>query len=144
MSEADPLNKTISLLTLNWNKVSIPLPTIFLWNESPTQRVELGLGDILVVSYDASGHTVEYMDSWDYKRTRDFVKVEIRTIVDRQRMLDLMAEIRRIVILLKHDSVSTGYQVWKFRSFIESPASTRKNWAGECSLSFESDGVPNA
>lgn len=140
MAEVDPLDKARTLLDGDWVVANVKKPTIDLWNLlGPLENLKSN--DFVAISYFGDGHTEEYMNHWDYKRTRDKVQFDVRTAVSHQRLLDLMAEIRRIVIARRKDFIGTGYHRWKFIGFRESTDTRRKTWTGVVTTSFESDGV---
>lgn len=121
---------------------SIPKPKVGLWNELGRQSLKRIKQDIVVLKYGPGGETQEFEGhALEFKNYTARIEIEIVTTVGRQRLMDIKAEIRRIINRNQQAMYSAGYQIIRYVGFVESPDATVRNWRGTVSVEMESHGV---
>lgn len=144
VNEPDPLNKVKTILDANWltyDNNALPKPTTYIWNEPTRPDFDLQSGDVLLISYDAGQHTERHRYHMDFRDIMINIKIDINTAISRQRMLNLMGEIRRIVNLYRKSNSTTGYHRWRHKGWQEAEEGNMNVWVGRVLCSFESNGI---
>ena len=146
MPETIPSNVITNMLTLHWTTENYadndaPTPEIVDINEEDGRQIryeQLSLGDLAFVKVDIPAMEETPIGSWVYgNRITKFI-VEIWTEKDRQRLYDMMGEVRRIVHNQMHSLLE--YQRIRFANFNEYTDEHANIWAGRIMI----EGVNNA
>jgi hypothetical protein len=140
----EPLSLIIALFESQWQTYGgrVPKPYVYIWNETPSPRMDLSKRDRATIQYESPAHTEEYEGvPHEYQNRFDNLKIELFTVTGRQRGLDVINEMKRILYANQHNAPATGFQWIRFKSFQESPESRRKNWKFEMRFSLENYGV---
>jgi hypothetical protein len=141
----EPLNVLKTLFESGWQSYGgrVPKPYIYIWNETPSPRLDLSKKERVTIQYEPPGETSEYEGvPHAYRNVIEYVRLEIFTASNRQRLMDVSGELIRIIFVNQHNPGTTGFQTLRFRGFNESPESRRKNWKAEIRLTMENYGVP--
>jgi len=93
-----------------------------------TLRFDLNRGDALVARPGNPALEETPIGNWNYGNRTYNMELEFYTRVDRQRLYDLMAEVRRICHARMHSF--TSFQRVQFRSFTEQAQEQVNIWTG--------------
>jgi|TARA_R110000765_G_scaffold404508_1_gene500772 hypothetical protein len=104
-----------------------------------TTRIDLNRGDYVIVKSGSPSFKEDPIGNWQYVNRTSAVSVNIQTKVSRQRLYDLMAEIRRIAHVRRHSM--TNYQRLQFVTFTESIDSEVNVWVGTVELELINNAV---
>jgi hypothetical protein len=129
MPEPIPVTDVLSELDTQWNSSNVTEPQIIEMNgpSAPT-RVDLNRGDILIGQPGSPTFNEVPIGNWNYVNRTYGVILEITTKTSRQRLYDLMAEIRRICHARRHNM--TNFQRLQFLDFTESVDEQINMWTG--------------
>ena len=129
MPEPIPVTDVLSELDTQWNSSNVTEPQIIEMNgpSAPT-RVDLNRGDILIGQPGSPTFNEVPIGNWNYVNRTYGVILEITTKTSRQRLYDLMAEIRRIFHARRHNM--TNFQRLQFLDFTESVDEQINMWTG--------------
>ena len=129
MPEPIPVTDVLSELDTQWNSSNVTEPQIIEMNgpSAPT-RVDLNRGDILIGQPGSPTFNEVPIGNWNYVNRNYGVILEITTKTSRQRLYDLMAEIRRICHARRHNM--TNFQRLQFLDFTESVDEQINMWTG--------------
>ena len=131
MPETRPSAVIKTMLDTQWNAANVPEPTLVDLNESATERmvrIEIRSGDNIVIRLSTPGFEETPIGNWVYGHRLTRILVEIFTSVSRQRLWDLMAEVRRICHSRMHSL--TEFQRIQFKSFNELVDDNLNIWQG--------------
>ena len=97
-------------------------------------RFDLNKVDVLVSRAGSPAFEEIPLGNWNYANKTYNIEVELYTKVDRQRLYDLMGELRRFC----HDRMHgfTKFQRVQFRNFIEQTQQQTNLWTGIASIQF--------
>ena len=129
MPEPIPVTDVLSELDTQCNSSNVTEPQIIEMNgpSAPT-RVDLNRGDILIGQPGSPTFNEVPIGNWNYVNRTYGVILEITTKTSRQRLYDLMAEIRRICHARRHNM--TNFQRLQFLDFTESVDEQINMWTG--------------
>ena len=129
MAEPIAVTNVLSELDTQWNASNVTAPQIIEMNgaSAPT-RIDLNRGDVLIGQ--PSSPTVEEipLGNWKYVNRIYAVSLEITTKTSRQRLYDLMGEVRRICHARRHSM--TNFQRLQFVAFNEAVDDQLNVWVG--------------
>ena len=129
MAEPIAVTNVLSELDTQWNASNVTEPQIIEMNgaSAPT-RIDLNRGDVLIGQ--PSSPTVEEnpLGNWKYVNRIYAVSLEITTKTSRQRLYDLMGEVRRICHARRHSM--TNFQRLQFVAFNEAVDDQLNVWVG--------------
>mgnify|MGYP001588592953 FL=1 len=125
-----------ALLNAQWNNYTghIPEPQWIVASD-PNQPIRIELlnaGDAVIIRLDTPGLEERPIGTWVYGNRTSRVLLEIATVISRQRLYNLMREIRRICHSQMHSM--TNFQRLQFVSFNELTQTTAQFWSGRCIL----------
>ena len=129
MPEPIPVTDVLSELDTQWNSSNVTEPQIIEMNgpSAPT-RVDLNRGDILIGQPGSPTFNEVPIGNWNYVNRTYGVILEITTKTSRQRLYDLMAEIRRICHARRHNM--TNFLRLQVLDFTESVDEQINMWTG--------------
>ena len=141
-AEPIPSATVKSMLDGNWNEYSgqIPKPTLIDVNEGEIAiRFDLNrLQSCIIIRIDISGETETLRGSgWNYLDRVQVVELMLYTKISRQRLYDILQEIRRVCHNQMHEL--TSYQVVRYRGFTELTNEQQNVWQGRVTLSLENN-----
>ena len=137
-----------TLLDEKWDATlqqKIPKPHIHEVGEEI--RVDIKLGDTVKdyaeVSMSTAGEREVWRGPWSHADIVAEVQVKLTTAESRQRLYDLMQQVRRIVRVNKHnrDYLGDVFQALRYVRFQENVTGRVKNWEGVCYMQLEAAGV---
>jgi len=141
---AEPIAPDIisSMLNTQWdtNDSNIPEPTFFVPNNGLNPiRYDLYTGDYIIIKADSPALEESPIGVWIYGNRMTRVLLEVATRQSRQRLWDLMKEIRRIVHAQMH--LLSQYQRIQFVNFQEIYDDTFRIWKGRVILELLNSSV---
>jgi len=128
-----------------WNTNNVVKPTFVeatgtgLDGASDPIRFDLNRGDILVSRAGSPVFEETPIGNWNYGNRTYNVELELFTRVDRQRLYDLMGEVRRVCHANIHDM--SNFQRVQFRNFVEQTQEHVNIWAGIVNIQFVNQAV---
>lgn len=131
-----------NMLNTQWNTQggSIPTPTfVDVGGVSQPIRVDLNRGDYVLVRGDTPTEEETPIGSWQYGNRLTRVLLELYTQSGRQRLYDLLQEVRRVVHNQMHSLAN--YQRIRYNSFNELTNEQENIWAGRVILTLENNAV---
>ena len=142
MPEPIPSALTTTMLDTYWDSNNVAEPTMFDVN-SGTVGVRANLrnpgGDHIIIKIDTPGQEETPIGNWTYGNRLTRVLLELYTSSSRQRVYDLMAEVRRICHLRMH--LETDYQRIQFRNWTEMVNENQNIWSGRIILEYVNNAV---
>ena len=137
-NEPIPVDEFESLLNTYWNSGNVTEPTHAKVNDgTQAERFDYVSNDLLLYISDSPTFDETAIGNWGYGNQRSRVIIEIYSSVNRQRLYDLMREIRRVT----HDKQSdmTNYQLANFLSFNELTDMAYNVWIGRVIIELIND-----
>jgi|TARA_R110000751_G_scaffold16865_4_gene52884 hypothetical protein len=139
--EPIPAQEVKELLNTYWDVTTtgkIPNPTyVVVTGASQEIRHDLTKGDLLVVR--AGNWREEIIGNYTYGNRYYEVFLEVFTLNQRQRLYDIMQEVKRVVHSKKHSM--DNYQRIAFTDFEDKTDDTFNVWEGRISLELQNAGV---
>lgn len=144
MSEFIPGKTLADFLDDNWKEGNVVKPNIIEINAPPDSfiRADLRTGDVLMVKTDVSGRAESWRGNWAFKDIADTLSIELQTKDSRQRLYDLVAEVKRICEAGMHNI--DDYQAVRFLSFAEANAEEYNIWRLTAKILLQSVGIRTA
>lgn len=137
-----------TLLVGEWDDTlqhKIPKPNIFEAGEEIRTDLKLGgvAKDQMEISMTPSGEREMWRANWAYADITAELQIKISTSESRQRLYDLMSQVRRIMRVNKHNRTYLGdvFQAIRYLRFVEKVTGKIKNWEGVCVCQLEAAGV---
>tara|TARA_R100000808_G_scaffold9273_1_gene25532 strand:- start:1357 stop:1794 length:438 start_codon:yes stop_codon:yes gene_type:complete len=130
MPEPLPVSDVLSELNSQWNASNVTKPTLIEYNggQTTTMRMDLNNSDYLVGQPGSPTLDETPLGNWKYVDRRYSVILELTTKNSRQRLYDLMAEVRRICHSRVHSM--TNFQRLQFSMFNETIGDDLNVWSG--------------
>ena len=121
MPEPLPVSDVLSELNTQWNASNVAKPTLIEYNggQTTTMRIDLNNSDYVIAQPGVPTLDETPIGNWSYVDRNYAVSIELMTKNSRQRLYDLMAEIRRICHARVHSM--TNFQRVQFSAFNEVP-----------------------
>ena len=118
MAEPIPVTNVLSELNGLWNASNVTKPQIVEMNgaDSP-MRIDLNRADYLIGRPGNPSMEETPLGNWTYVNRTYVVNINLQTRESRQRLYDLMQEVRRICHARRHDM--TNFQRIQFLNFNE-------------------------
>lgn len=146
VAEPVPSTLILNMFEQKWDNHSgnVPKPKIIESNTRPENTLEIPLGikeqSVIIIRPDVVGEQETLRDLGAmYKDVKFDVLVEIHSIVNRQRLYDLKAEVRRIIHANMHNF--EGYDICYYRSFSDLGQANLNYWQGIIRVQFMSNKV---
>ena len=134
MPEPLPTKSIITEFNGQWNASNVTKPSLIeatgtgFDSTADPIRFDLNKGDVLVSRAGSPALEETPIGNWNYANKSYNVEVEVFTRTDRQRLYDLMQEIRRICHDRMHDI--TSFQRVQFKGFVEQTQQQANLWTG--------------
>ena len=130
MPEPLPVSDVLSELNTQWNASNVTKPTLIEYNggQTTTMRIDLNNSDYVIVQPGVPTLDETPIGNSSYVDRNYAVSLELMTKNSRQRLYDLMAEIRRICHARVHSM--TNFQRVQFSAFNEVPGDELNVWTG--------------
>lgn len=128
------------MLNTYWNASNVvkPVLTEVTGDDQPI-RIDLNRGDHVIIRVDSPALEERPIGNWTYANRLTKVLLEVVTKEDRQRLYNLMREIRRICHARIHSLVN--YQRIRFDSFNELTNEQQNIWEGRIILTIENNAI---
>ena len=136
-----PTTTILELLEDNWdeNQGEIPKPQLEeATSVEPRINIALEGTDLVIIRLEDSGIQEKWRSNYFYYDVIVNLRLELFTQTSRQRLYDMMQEIRRVMRSKKHNI--TGYQLGRYNSFSELTNEQLNIWGGILRISLESAG----
>ena len=134
MAEPLPTKSIITEFNGQWNAGNVTKPSLIeatgtgFDSTADPIRFDLNKGDVLVSRAGSPALEETPIGNWNYANKNYNVEVELFTRTDRQRLYDLMQEVRRICHDRMHDI--TSFQRVQFKGFVEQTQQQTNLWTG--------------
>ena len=139
-SEPVPIDDIIADLDGQWNASNVVKPSLITVNSANQPlRFDLNVGDHVIGRTGNPAFEEEPIGNWKYGNRTYNISLELWTLSGRQRLYDLMREIRRICHDRKH--ALTDFQRQQFMSFSEEVSEQVNMWTGSIDIKLENNAV---
>ena len=137
-NEPMPANELLTDFDSQWNASNVAKPNLVVvtGNGEPL-RFDLNAGDALVARNSSFSETP--IGPWKYGNRVYSVSIELWTLRERQRLYNIMQEIRRICHARMHSL--TNFQRIQFLNFSEMTTDTVNVWMGTVQVDLVNDAV---
>ena len=137
-NEPLPADELLTEFNSQWNTSNVAKPNLVVvtGNGEPL-RFDLNAGDAVVAR--AGTFTETPIGNWTYGNRTYTVTLEIWTLRERQRLYNIMQEIRRICHARMHSL--SNFQRIQFVNFDEMTSDTVNVWMGNSQISLENSAV---
>ena len=123
-----------------WNASNVTKPSFIKVNAANQPiRFDLNVGDHLVGRAGDPAVEEEPIGNWKYGNRMYNISIELYTLTSRQRLYNLMQEVRRITHNRKHSL--TNFQRQQFMNFSEEVSEQVNIWTGSVSIRLENNAV---
>ena len=139
-TEPIPIDAIMTDLDGQWNASNVTKPSLVTVNAANQPiRFDLNAGDHIVGRTGSPAFEEEPIGNWKYGNRTYNIAIELWTLTSRQRLYDLMREIRRICHARKHSL--TNFQRQQFLSFSEETSEQVNMWTGSIDIKLENNAV---
>jgi len=140
MPEALPINVFITDLESQWNNSNVTTPFfIEVTGTDEPMRFDLNRGDHIVGRAGSPALDEEPIGNWKYGNRTYGIELELYTRSGRQRLYDLMGEVRRICHARMHSL--TGFQRQEFMDFEEESQEHTNVWMGTVNIELVNNAI---
>lgn len=139
-TEPIPVDAIMSELDGQWNASNVTKPSLVTVNgASQPFRFDLNVGDHVIGRTGIPSMQETPIGNWKYGNRVYAVELEIYTLNSRQRLYNLMLEIRRIC----HARLTslTNFQRFQFVNFNEDVSNQANVWTGTITIDLVNNGV---
>ena len=139
--EPIPVDAIMADLDSQWNASNVTEPIYITVNSAITEplRFDLNRGDYVIGRTGSPALEETPIGNWKYGDRAYNVDLEIYTLNSRQRLYNLMQEVRRITHARK--SSLTNFQRQQFMNFSEEVSEQVNVWTGSVSIRLENNGI---
>ena len=139
--EPIPVDAIMADLDSQWNASNVTEPIYITVNSAITEpiRFDLNRGDYIIGRTGSPALEETPIGNWKYGDRAYNVDLEIYTLNSRQRLYNLMQEVRRITHARK--SSLTNFQRQQFMNFSEEVSEQVNIWTGSVSIRLENNAV---
>ena len=140
-NEPIPVDAIMADLDSQWNASNVEEPIYVTVNSAITEplRFDLNRGDYIIGRTGSPAFEESPIGNWKYGDRAYNVDLEIYTLLNRQRIYNLMKEVRRITHNRKHSL--TNFQRQQFMNFSEEVSEQVNIWTGSVSIRLENNAV---
>jgi|TARA_R110000824_G_scaffold29786_1_gene98721 hypothetical protein len=139
-TEILPVANIITELDSQWNASNVTKPVLVeATGAGAPLRIDLNRGDYVIGYPDSPTLEETPIGNWKYVNRAYNVTISIQTRVSRQRLYDLMAEVRRVCHARRHSL--TNFQRLQFQAFNEGVGEQANVWVGDASIRLTNDGI---
>ena len=140
MPEVLPIVDVLADLDTQWNGSNVTEPAFIEVNGvNEPLRFDLNVGDQIVGRAGSPALDEEPIGNWKYGNRTYNIEFEVFTNINRQRLYDLMGEIRRICHARMHSL--TNFQRQQFMSFQEDTSDQVNIWTGVIDIQLINNAV---
>jgi len=139
-TEPIPIDAIMTDLNGQWNANNVVKPALVTVNAANQPiRFDLNTGDHLVGRTGSPAFEEEPIGNRKYGNRTYNISIELWTLTSRQRLYDLMREVRRICHSRMHSL--TDFQRQQFMSFSEETSEQVNMWTGNIEIRLENNAV---
>ena len=138
--EPIPIDAIMTDLNSQWNASNVTKPTLITVNKTNDPiRYDLNRGDMLIGRTGSPSFDEQPIGNWKYGNRAYNVEIELWTLNSRQRLYNLMQEVRRICHARMHSL--TNLQRQEFIDFNEEVSDQVNLWTGTLGIQLQNNGV---
>ena len=138
--EPIPIDAIMTDLNSQWNASNVTKPTLITVNKTNDPiRYDLNRGDMLIGRTGTPSFDEQPIGNWKYGNRAYNVEIELWTLNSRQRLYNLMQEVRRICHARIHSL--TNFQRQEFIDFNEEVSDQVNLWTGTLGIQLQNNGV---
>ena len=138
--EPIPIDAVMTDLNSQWNASNVTKPTLTTVNGANQPfRFDLNAGDHLIGRTGSPAMSETPIGNRKYGDRSYSIEIELYTLNSRQRLFNLMREVRKITHARMHSL--TNFQRQTFISFAEEVSDQARVWTGTISISLENSAV---
>ena len=135
-----PIDAIMTDLNSQWNASNVTKPTLITVNKTNDPiRYDLNRGDMLIGRTGTPSFDEQPIGNWKYGNRAYNVEIELWTLNSRQRLYNLMQEVRRICHARMHSL--TNFQRQEFIDFNEEVSDQVNLWTGTLGIQLQNNGV---
>ena len=139
-TEPVPVTEVMGEFDTNWNASNVTKPQLVeLAGTDAVTRIDLNRGDYVIVRPGSPTLEETPIGNWKYINRMYNITAEIQTRNGRQRLYDLMAEIRKICHVRRHSM--TNFQRLQFLNFNEEVGEQVNVWIGTIELQTVNENI---
>ena len=139
-NEPIPIDAVLADLDSQWNASNVTKPAFITVNAANEPlRFDLNTGDQVIGRTSSPAMDEVPIGNWKYGNRTYNIEIEIFTLNSRQRLFNLMQEIRRICHARIHSL--TNFQRQRFLSFNEENGEQVNVWTGTVEITLENNAV---
>lgn len=140
MPEALPINVVLTDLESQWNNSNVTTPFfIEVTGTDEPMRFDLNRGDHIIGRAGSPALDEEPIGNWKYGNRTYSIELELYTRSGRQRLYDLMGEVRRLCHSRMHSL--TGFQRQEFMDFEEESQEHANVWMGTVNIELVNNAI---
>ena len=140
MPEPVPVTEILAEINTYWDTDNVAKPVLVeLGGTDAATRIDLNRGDYLIGHSGSPSFEEVPSGNWKYINRTYNISIELQTRSSRQRLYDLMAEIRRICHVRRHSM--TKFQRLQFQNFNETVGEQVNVWIGTIDLQTVNENV---
>ena len=138
--EPIPVDAIMTDLNSQWNASNVTKPTLITVNKTNDPiRFDLNVADHLIGRTGSPAFDEQPIGNWKYGNRVYNIELELWTLNSRQRLYNLMQEIRRRCHARMHSL--TNFQRQEFLEFTEEVADQVNLWTGTISIQLQNNAV---
>jgi len=139
-NEPIPIDDIFTDLDSQWNASNVTKPSFITVNAANEPlRFDLNVGDHLIGRTGSPAMEEIPIGNWKYGNRSYNIEIELFTLNSRQRLFNLMQEIRRICHARKHSL--TNFQRQQFLNFMEETSDQVNIWTGTVDITLQNNAV---
>jgi len=139
-TEPVPVTDVLAELDANWNASNVTKPVLVeMAGTDAITRLDLNRGDYVIARPGSPTLEEIPLGNWKYINRTYNVTIELQTRVSRQRLYDLMAEIRKVCHVRRHSM--TSFQRLQFINFNEEVGEQVNVWMGTIEVQVVNENV---
>ena len=140
MPEPIPITHVRTELNGQWNASNVVKPTLIeMMGATDPARYNLNVGDVLIGQPGSPALVETPIGNWKYVRRQFNIELQLMTRQSRQRLYDIMAEIRRICHARRHSM--TSFQRLQFNQFTEDVGENTNVWTGTVDIQLINEDI---
>ena len=138
--EPIPIDAIMTDLNSQWNASNVTKPTLITVNKTNDPiRFDLNVADHLIGRTGSPSFDEQPIGNWKYGNRVYNVEIELWTLNSRQRLYNLMQEVRRLCHARMHSL--TNFQRQEFMEFTEDVADQVNLWTGTIAIQLQNNAV---
>ena len=138
--EPIPIDAIMTDLNSQWNASNVTKPNLITVNKTNDPiRFDLNVADHLIGRTGSPSFDEQTIGNWKYGNRVYNVEIELWTLNSRQRLYNLMQEVRRLCHARMHSL--TNFQRQEFMEFTEDVADQVNLWTGTIAIQLQNNAV---